>query len=947
MERIPPMIQRATTLSIFAAFLLLPRLSFAEDQKAIRFFGGNGTPVLSPGPYDPAIPPPEKFLGHPIGDQPVRHARVLEYLEALDAATDRVRVVDMGSTYEGRRLVYVLISDESNMARLKEINDTLDRLADPRTTEKKDAQGLIDRTPAVAWMAYSIHGDEISGVDASIAVAYNVAAGMDTASVSLRRNLVTIIDPAENPDGRERYLAQMESFAAAVPHADGQSLQKGGFWPWGRGNHYLFDMNRDWFTQELPESRARIAAIVDWHPQLVVDAHEMGQWDTYLFSPPRHPFNLQLTDRNREWWEIFARDQARTFDERGWAYYTRDWNEEWYPGYGSSWPLFTGAVGILYEQAGVSGSRVSRHDGTVLTYAEAVQHHYVSSMANLNTASRNRRQLLGDYYEHRANAVETFGGGKPRAFLVTPDSNGTRFDHLAATLIRQGIEVAVAEKPFSQSARDYYSPAASSRRFPEGTMIIRTDQPQGYLAQTILGFDPHVSDSFLVEERRELLKNRSSRLYEITSWSLLQAYGLEGYETESSISVPTRAWIARVVTGKVTGRSPSQGFLLRTDNDRSLLAVSTMFQRGLTLFAARKDLDWGGQRFPRGSVFIPRRSNPPSYEAILDSIAQETGVTFVGINSGKGNVGPDIGSGQLEVLENPKIALVAGGNVSFTSAGWIWHQLDQRLGVPVSLIDVSQLGFIDLSIYSTLILPDGWSYSSVIGRPAVERMRSWIESGGTLIAMGSGAAFCTDSTIKLSSVRPREQVLAKLKEYERAATEELSAEKPDLKPLQVWEFSAKSMQEPDKEKKTPAPESAPPSAEDVKNADEMGQLFSPHGAILRVDLDADEWLTFGLGQKVPIMATGSNVLMAKFPAARTVGRYPAADNIRISGLLWPEARVRMAHSAYCTREQSGQGQVILFAEQPNFRAFFRGADRMLSNAVLFGPGLGTSRTPEW
>ncbi len=912
----------------------------ADDQ--VRFFGSNGSPVIPPGTFDDSIPTPDEVLGFSLGERPARQAQVLQYFTALEKASKRVRLFTMGSTYEGRPLIYAVISSEKTMARLDEVKEKIRRISEPGSAQGNDLSSLLDESPAVVWLAYSIHGDEISGVDASLAVAYHLVAGLDSLSGKLLNDLIVIIDPMENPDGRERFLAQMESFATAVPHADGQSVQRGGFWPWGRGNHYLFDMNRDWFTQELPESKARIKSIVEWKPQVVVDAHEMGQWDTYLFSPPRHPFTPQISQRTKEWWNIFAADQAKAFDKNGWAYYTREWNEEWYPGYGSSWPLFTGAIGILYEQAGVSGSRVSRHDGTVLTYSESVQHHYVSSLANLQTAAANRRSLLADFHDARANAIETYGGGPAKAFLVRPDGNPDRLEHLAETLTRQGIEVRTSTGSFGINARDYYRKKASRVEFPAGTLIIPTNQPHGYLAQAILSFDLRLPDSFLVEERRELLKNQSTRLYEITGWSLLAAYGLDAYETEATVSVETAEWRRTEKFPTVPGVSPQQGFLFEADDDRSLRAIAMMLESGLTLTASTKELDWEGRRFSRGSIFLPKRANPDNYEEIAGRIARETGITLHAINGGKGLSGPDIGGTELEVLRKPSIALVAGGSTNFTNVGWIWHLLDQKIGLPVSLLDVATLGYADLDVYNVILLAPGYGYAGTIGKPTIEHLRSWIDNGGTLIAMGNAAGFCADSSVNLTSVRPREQVIPKLEEYLKSIDDEIFAEGPTLTDVHPWD------QEEEKEKKEPAKEKKEkPGTDELRKIDERGQLFQPRGAILSVDLDKDEWLTYGFGGQAPVMMTTSTVLMAKQPPVRTVARFSRGDDLRISGLLWPEAKDRIAGSAYCTREQRGKGQVILFADQPNFRGFFRGAERMLSNAIILGPGLGTTWTPDW
>jgi hypothetical protein len=931
-------IRFALCLLLITPACLPPSLQ-AGETLPVRFFGSGSAPVVRLTDVDRTIPPPDSILGFPLGAKPARQEQVLAYFRMLQSRSDRIALFPMGETYEGRPLMYAVISDASTISRLEAVRNDLATIANPHSSREKEISALIDRTPACIWLEYSIHGDELSGVDASLAVAYHLVAGTDALTDSIRKHLVVVIDPMENPDGRERYLAQMEAFSSAIPHADGQSLQKGGFWPWGRGNHYLFDMNRDWFSLELTETRARMKAITGWHPQVVVDAHEMGQWDTYLFSPPRAPFNPFLTEQLLQWGKTFARDQAQAFDQRGWAYYTREWNEESYPGYGSSWPHYSGAVGILYEQAGIIG-RVARHDGTTMTYAETVEHHYISSLANITTTLRNRTVLLGDYRNHRVQAVEHHGGGDVRAFLVAPDGNPDRANTLADVLRRQEIEVTVATEEFRASVRGYCDTEDSTRTFVPGTLIIHTNQPQGNLIQTILGFDQRLPDSFLVVERRELLKNRDSKLYEATAWSLLQAYGLDAYASARSIGAAARPWTAPPPEGGTDGAHPLQGYLFDAGTDRGLRALAMMMERGLTVEASKKALDAGGKSFPRGSVFIPARSNAPDYHLAVDSIAHQAGIRVTGVDGGLGTAGPDLGGRELEVLRLPRVALVAGGTSSFNSVGWIWHLLDQKLGIPVSLLDIAQIAALDLSVYSVLVLPDGNSFGASMGKSAAEKLKAWTEEGGTLIAMGGSSGYCADSANGISSVRLRTQVLPKLAEYEQAAADEIAAERPDISALEIWAYARKDSVAPKKEVR-------PLSPEESKKEDDLSRLFAPHGTILQVHLDEESWLTFGMRDRVPVMVTGPTTLLARSPAARTVGRFASAPALRVAGLLWPEARVRFANTSYCTQESAGRGQIILFASQPNFRGFFRGSERLLSNAIIFGPGMGTSWAPKW
>jgi len=376
-------------LTLLTGLSLLPEL-YSQDTE---FFPG--------GTYDEAVPAPAEVLGFEIGERPVRYHEMVQYLEAVAASSPRVQLYEYGATYEDRILYYTVVSSEANLENLDSIRSGINRLADPRTIRNSaGANPLIMNTPLISWLMYSIHGDELSSTDAALQVLYQLAAGTDSITDSLLENIVICMDPLQNPDGRERYLAQMQQWGSREPNSDGQSIQHTGEWPWGRGNHFLFDLNRDWFLMVNRESRARVQTVAEWNPQLVVDAHEMGGYDTYLFPPGREPINRNINARIRQKWIArFARDHAAAFDRHGWSYYTKEWMDDWYPGYGDSWARYFDAAGILYEQAGVDGTKLQRPDGTVLTYRESVQHHFVSSLTTLNTAMENRQELLQEQIE--------------------------------------------------------------------------------------------------------------------------------------------------------------------------------------------------------------------------------------------------------------------------------------------------------------------------------------------------------------------------------------------------------------------------------------------------------------------------------------------------------------------------------------------------------------------
>jgi hypothetical protein len=498
--------------------------------------------LFAPQDVDPSIPAPASVIGHAVGERAADYEALVGYLRELDEATELVTLTPYARSHEGRTLFYLTITSKPNHERLDEIKADNAKLADPRMlADPGAAQRIIERLPGVAWLAYSIHGDELSSSDAAMQVAYLLAAGTDDLTRALRDELVIHIDPLMNPDGRQRYLGQLQTLAGKVPNPDYQAMPHRGLWSAGRGNHYLFDLNRDWLPQTQPETRGRAAVVLSWHPHLVVDSHEMGGLDTYLFDPPREPFNVSVSEANLRWRRHFSADQAAAFDRYGWSYYTQEWYEEWYPGYTNAWASLLGAVGMLYEQAAVNAAQVKQATGRTLTYREAVLHHVVSSLANLRTLRDNRTGILEDFLADRQWAL--VAEPLEQAFVLPPSPDRAKRGRFLELLRLQGFELAVSDGPVTAAdAVDVWGEQAAERTFPAGTVVLRSAQPRRRLLEALLAFDPHMSDSFLAEERTEIERYRESRIYDVTAWNLPMAYGLEAYwAREIAPAEPSRA----------------------------------------------------------------------------------------------------------------------------------------------------------------------------------------------------------------------------------------------------------------------------------------------------------------------------------------------------------------------------------------------------------------------
>ena len=914
-------------------------------------------PFYPNGTYTEAIPSPDGVLGFSLGKKPVNYAEVTLYFKTLAEKSPRVRLVESGETHEHRPLYYLIVSSEENLARLDAIQEDISKLADPRKIKSNnEAQQIIDTSPAVAWLMYSIHGDELSGTDASLQVAYQLAAGTDSATVKLLNDLIVGIDPMQNPDGRERYVAQMQQWAGLLSHSDAQSIQHNGVWPGSRTNHYFFDLNRDWFILAHPESRARVKTILQWNPQIVIDAHEMYNLDTFLFSPSSEPYNPNLNPMIIKWMNVFAADDAKAFDQYGWSYYTRSWAVDYYPGYGSAWPYYVSAVAILYEQAGVDGSLIKRADGTILTFREAVHHQFISSIANLTTASDNRRALLKDFYGMKKEAINSKSDTNVRAFCIEPGKNPARAQRLMERLLMQGIEVEMAEKDFRmKNLRSFWDSKPVTKVLSKGTYIISLLQPLSPLIKAILEFDPRISTSVLQTERETLEKGKGTTLEDVTGWSMLLAYNLEAYTSVDFPSVKkTKVRQLPVLAGAVLNSEQPYGFIIEYQDDGAVHVLLKLFELGYTVRVAKEPFEIEGRFFSRGSLLLRTIENPSMLIEDIQKVAESTGTNIYGVKTALSQKGPDLGGQKFQLLKTPRIAVLTGPAIDMNNFGALWYLLDYELKCPHTILDYSDFDDFDLQKYNVLILPSfdvgPKSYMKIFNENDIKKLKAWISNGGTMIGISNGAAFLADTTTGISQVRIRRQALKDLHLYEKAVQREENRRTSKIDSLAIWEWRGSIINNYIETQQTEInneiKQTEKMDEKELAEQDKQKRLYKPQGAILHVDLDEKHWMNFGVGEKVPAMVYTSYAFLSRKPV-QTPARFSKASQLRLSGVLWPEARKRWEKSAYATREEIGKGQVILFADEPNFRSYFYGTTRLLINSLLLGPGFGTQQAEVW
>ncbi len=913
----------------------------------------NPPPDFFPGAqYDPAVPRPEAVLGFPLGRRATTPAEIERCLKTWTAAApDRTRLVEYARSHEDRPLYYVVVTAPRHLARLDQIQQDLARLADPRQTTESEAESLLDSLPAVAWLAYTIHGDETEGSDAALAVLYHLIASTDEEVAALREALVIVVDPLMNPDGRERFVKMIAEHRGTMPNMDDQSLVHRGYWPYGRGNHYLFDLNRDWLWAVHPETRGRLREVARWNPVLFVDAHGMGPQDTHLFSPPREPINPHIPATRDRWAERFARDQAAAFDHHGLVYYTGEWHEEWYPGYSDAYVSYRGAVGILYEQARVAEDGVRRPEGRILSYGESVQHHVIGSLTNLRTARAHARELLRSLRANRREALDPAGPYGSRTFAVLPTANASRLRDFAELARLHGFEVyRLARELAVTGATNQLGQRLAATNLLPGTLLIPNRQPLGHLVAAALEFDPRLSDRALEEERREILRTGRSRLYDTTAWNLTMFYGLEALTLPGDLPADAEPWIFAVPDGGLD-RSTDRpvAYLFDGADDLSVAAAARLMERGVQVRVAKRDFEFDTRRFARGSVVVTALDNRTfagDLAAEVDRTARELGLRAKTASSGLGPGDlPDLGGEHFLRLEPPRVAVVGRARFDFTDFGSIWHTLDHRLGIRHSHLEDG--ASVDLARYNVLVVPHARIGTNAL---SLEAVKDWVRAGGTLIAIGSSTTRFTAESAGLSRVRPLPEVLGRLAEYELAVLREwlargsnpvsaevLWAHQPPLRLRYPWQ----------------GVDGPHPDEKELKRRDAWQALFMPQGALLAARVDTNSWLAFGCAEPFPVLANRHSVLMAaegveapirygylapapadnpesdstaaaeaSASAGADTGRQPGEKMekpepprvgwaalppgttlyLRQSGLLWPEAAHRVANTAWVTRE---------------------------------------------
>jgi len=767
--------------------------------------------------YDASIPRPEDVLGYRIGTRHSEPAQVVRYFEAVAEASPRVELRGHGRTYEKRRLIHALVAGEEQMGRLAEIRRRTGRLVRrPGSVSESERAAM----PATALMGYSIHGDEASGSEAAMLLLYHLAAGRGPGVQEILDDVVTIIDPMFNPDGRQRFTSWVNQNRGAAHTTDPQDREHRQPWPGGRTNHYWFDLNRDWLPAQHPASRGRLEVFHRWHPQLLTDFHEMGSDATYFFQPgvPSRT-NPNTPEENQQLTGELAEYHAEALDEIGSLYYTRETFDDFYYGKGSTYPDVNGAVGVLFEQASSRALESETNRGE-LHYAFTVRNQLATSLSSLRGLSEMRTDFLRYQHEYYAGAGDFADEAEVEGYVIGREGQRTRAQALAQVLRRHHVRV----------HRLGESVEADGQRFAAGeAYVVPTRQPQARLVKAFMERTTTFPDSLF---------------YDVSTWTLPLAFGTDYAEIESGAS----ELLGKEITpgaydgGRLAGGRSGYAYLLRWDRYFAPRALHRFQEAGAKPRLLTKPVEAraGGRvrDFARGTVVIPvndRNRQPgdasPSTDtlyAIARRAARQDHVELFALESGLTRGGPDLGSDGAPVLERPKMALL---------------------------------------------------------------VQAWVrEEGGHLIALDDAVGWAAEHDLADLDARPE------------LDTDSLFRDVPYAQLQRAY------------------------------GAQQIG------GSIFRAQFDATHPLAYGYtGDDLAFFTSGTTFYDPPSGAGERVATY--TQEPRLSGYVSEEILGRAAGSMAVATQDEGEGQVTLFADNPNFRAFWYGTNGLFLNAVFLGPAL--------
>jgi len=658
------------------------------------------------------IPLPSSTLGFEIGQRHVRYDQLKSYFHQLAHDSERVSITSMGKTAQQRDQLLVTISSPENLANLSKILNERDLLT---TQQEQFDKQESSESPLVLWLGYSVHGDEISGANAAMIVAYYLAANTDKKMTELLANTVIVLEPSINPDGMDRFVNWVSTYRNSSNNSDANHIEHHQDWVTGRTNHFWFDLNRDWLLLAQQESQNRLKYFHQYQPHVVGDFHEMGHNSSYFFQPGIQSRTHPLTPkRNVELTTTLATFHAAALDKQQRLYYSEENFDDFYYGKGSTYPDINGSIGVLFEQASARGMQQQTING-LLTLEFSIENHVTTSLSTINGAWENRKQLKkyrSDFYKQSNQLAKN---ANYDGYLLHEDKDNYRLNVLLEKLVQHKINVYPLTADFEfqdnkyKKNSSYYLPLA---------------QPQFRLIQALFNQQTNFKDN---------------TFYDVSGWTMPLAMNIESVQIDRTrgLKLAKNAWSSSNPFTPNEAKKLVYGYVFEWHHFLAPKLLNNLLNKGIKARVATKSfsslINGKTKHFNPGSIVIPAGiQQNKNWQAQLVATSNNIGMPLHNISTGLTMKGVDIGSSSIKPIAKVKTLLLGGNGISQYEAGEMRFYLDETLNIPLSIIDHSQLKRIDLTTYTHIILVDG-NYQHVNDHTA-EQLKQWVKQGGVIIS---------------------------------------------------------------------------------------------------------------------------------------------------------------------------------------------------------------------
>ncbi|MDD7912988.1 M14 family zinc carboxypeptidase [Polaribacter ponticola] len=643
--------------------------------------------------YNKNIPTPKSVIGHEVGEWHITHDKLVEYMKVLAASSDRISIENRGKTYEDRPLLLLTITAPEN-------HKNINKIKQEHIDATNDSSIDVSKNPIVVYQGFSIHGNEASGSNAALAVAYYLAAAENIKD--LLKNTVILFDPSFNPDGLQRFAYWANTNRSKNINPDPNDREYTEIWPRGRTNHYQFDMNRDWLPVQLPESKARIASFHKWLPNILTDHHEMGSNSSFFFQPGIPSRTNPLTPQmNQDLTKEIATYHAKALDKIGSLYYSEESFDDFYYGKGSTFPDINGSIGILFEQASSRGHAQETTNG-ILTFPFTIRNQFTAALSTLEAAKSMRVKILKyqqDFYKESRNT------GVKQAIVFGDEKDAAKSFHLAEVLKRHQVKMYDVKSDFTKNGKN----------FKKGySYVVPMNQKNQRLVKAM--FDVRT-------------KFKDSLFYDVSAWTFNHAFGVDYAENISLSKAGDEITELKLNAGTISFKS-DYGYLMPWNEYYAPKALNTILQKGIRAKVSMKNFKNGGASYEYGTVFIPvqnQKLDASELYQFLQKIAEESNLKIAAVNTGL-NEGIDLGSNNFKPITIPKVAMLVGNGIAGNDSGEIWHLFDQRFDMNITRLDMSYFTRINLQKYTHIIIP-----SSSIEKSAINKLKTWVKNGGVLV----------------------------------------------------------------------------------------------------------------------------------------------------------------------------------------------------------------------